>query len=97
MSFENFLSDMGVRPENTTLDRIHNDLGYSPGNCRWVSRSNQQNNRRCNVVVEFQGRTQTLAQWAREVGLPFSTIRYRLRKGWPVERALTEKSRKSAG
>lgn len=45
-SFENFYADMGERPEGKTLDRIKNDLGYSPENCKWSTRKEQQLNRR---------------------------------------------------
>ena len=44
--FNNFLADMGERPANRTLDRIDNDAGYGPDNCRWATRSQQQSNQR---------------------------------------------------
>ena len=45
-SFENFLADMGEKPEGLTLDRTNNELGYSPENCRWSTLSEQAFNRR---------------------------------------------------
>lgn len=45
--FANFLADMGERPPGTTLDRIHNDRGYEPDNCRWATAKQQSQNRRC--------------------------------------------------
>ena len=44
--FENFLADMGERPEGTTLDRRDNDTGYTPQNCRWATRKEQRANQR---------------------------------------------------
>ena len=89
--FENFLADMGRRPsKNHSIDRKRNDRGYTPRNCRWATRRQQQSNVRSNLLLKFRGKTQTLAQWAREVGMLSRTIRYRIVKmKWSVAKALT--------
>lgn len=89
--FENFHTDMGEKPKGMTLDRENNSKGYCKSNCRWVSRQIQQNNMRSNHKVTFKGRTQTIAEWSREVGLRYGVLWNRLNTfKWSVERALTE-------
>jgi len=90
--FVEFFKDMGEPQPGMTLDRIDNDLGYSKENCRWVPMKVQCNNRRSNVFVEWNGRRQTIAQWAEEVGIERKTLGYRIRAGWEATRALSTPS-----
>ena len=89
--FENFLEDMGTRPEGTSLDRINNNLGYSDYNCRWATREQQNHNRRDNHNLTYKGETLPMNAMARKHGIPRSTLRKRLYKyGWTIEKALRQ-------
>lgn len=79
--FINFLQDMGQRPNNTTIDRIDNDTGYFPENCRWASRRVQRINQRPGRVIwlSLNGKTQCLMDWATELGIDYRKISYHLR------------------
>jgi hypothetical protein len=75
--------------EGLTIDRIDGDGDYSPENCRWVDYQTQNNNTSQNNMITFDGITLTAYQWARKIGMNPKTFSERLRRGWPVERAIT--------
>jgi hypothetical protein len=87
-SFENFYADIGRRPSGASIERIHNQLGYSPGNCRWANSMEQANNKRNNHLLTANGETMTMAQWARRIGIDYATLKQRIRRGWSSERWL---------
>lgn len=87
--FENFLADMGERPDGTTLERRDSNGNYTKGNCRWATRTAQANNTRANRMLRMGGRTKTASMWAREYGLNVAVIYERLKRGWSVRDAIT--------
>lgn len=88
-SFAAFLEDMGPKPTGMSLDRIDNAQGYGPENCRWATKHQQMQNTRHTRLITFNGRTQGLNAWAKEIGINKESLRTRLERGWSVDRALT--------
>lgn len=88
-SFELFLSDMGPAPLAHSLERNDNEQGYAPDNCRWATQNAQCNNTRCNHLLTHNGKTLNLTQWAKLIGIHYTTLRARLDRGWPISLALS--------
>lgn len=88
--YESYLEHCSLHGENKTLiDRKNNDGDYSEDNCRWVTAKESQRNKSNNRILEFDGRSMPLASWAEEKGINPTTLNYRLRRGWSIEKSLT--------
>lgn len=93
MSFYNWAICNGYE-DDLTIERIDVNGNYEPENCRWATRKDQANNTTRNHKVTYNGKTQTLSQWANEYGLNCITLLTRIEElNWPIEKALTTKPR----
>lgn len=89
-SVEVFIDDIGPRPSTKhSIDRIDNSKGYWPSNVRWATQTEQNNNTRANRRLTVGGETKTLSQWAKKLGVPLSSLHWRLQNGWSEESAIT--------
>jgi hypothetical protein len=75
-SFAEFRKDMGECPPGYSLERVDNDGDYEQGNCTWIPKGQQAKNRRTVYQISWDGKTQCLADWAREFSVPYETIRH---------------------
>jgi hypothetical protein len=88
--YENFLADMGQQPfKGASIDRINNNEGYSPTNCRWANVLEQNRNRRTNRLITVGNETLPVSVWSARSGIRHNTITYRLDNGWAAQDAVT--------
>jgi hypothetical protein len=83
--FQNFLADMGHRPVGKTLDRKDTNGNYEPTNCRWATPLEQARNSRWAKRLTIAGFTGCLSELAEHFGIQPSTMKGRIRMGWPLE------------
>lgn len=96
-SFEQFFADMGPLPSPThTIGRKDNARGYSAGNCRWETKTEQVRNRSITKFLTVDGETRPLAEWAEHFGIRRRLVAERIRQGWDAKRALTTPARYKA-
>jgi len=91
-NFENFLSDMGPRPQGATLERKDNNGNYEPSNCIWATHYAQNINRRDSLRCKYKGVEYTiraLSELPESQGVTYATLHARLMRGWSVEKAMT--------
>ena len=77
INFMNWAMSNGYS-DNLTIDRIDGGKGYSPDNCRWATMKEQENNTRRNVIIQYNGESHTLSQWAEITGINSKTLQNRL-------------------
>ena len=83
-------AEIGEPPsDNHQLDRINTDGNYEPGNLRWVTAKENTRNRRNNILLTWDGRTQCLSAWAEEKGWGRHVISARRKLGWTTEEIMT--------
>lgn len=91
MSFYDWSMNNGY-DDNLTIDRIDNNKGYSPDNCRWVDRKVQANNTRRNKYISYENETYTISQWAEILNIGQSVLSHRLGSNWKTDEILTKRT-----
>lgn len=85
--FRNWAIANGYK-DNLSIDRINNNEGYNPDNCRWVTAREQARNKKNNYLIYYNGQVKPLVEWAERFKINPTTLKYRVQAGWSIEKAL---------
>lgn len=99
-SFLNFMNEVGECPEpkaRFTIERIDNDRGYETGNMKWLVSEMQAINKTTNRIIEHEGKKKPLAVWCKDLGLNYTTVSSRMRRGLTFDKAIMETPPKICG
>jgi hypothetical protein len=88
--FSAFFSDVEADFEiGLTIERVNNNGNYEPNNIKWITRGEQNRNKRNNILIEYKGETKCLVEFADDYNIKRTTLIGRIKKGWDIEKALT--------
>lgn len=88
IAFYNWSINNGWK-KGLSIDRIDNNKGYSPDNCRWTTKTVQNRNRRCVLSITYKGETHTLKEWSKITGINYQTLLSRINTlHWSIEKTL---------
>ena len=76
--------------ESLTIDRINVNGDYTRANCRWITKKEQNNNQRSNVILEYQGQKMNVAQWAKKINVKANTLYKRIYRNYTIDKILKE-------
>ena len=93
IKFHSWAMDNGYS-NKLTIDRIDNDKGYSPDNCRWATKKEQADNRNYNITLTFNGAIGSPEFWSKKLNIKINTIYTRKFRGWSDEKILSTPVRK---